>query len=145
VSGRHYIDTGASVRRVLGQVATTVGTWCNRWVPPAEATTIPGAVRCEDCKAAMSGGTAAAPRMIDGAIKAAVEETLQFLRLGQTYTCLVDEHEIDIVRIDPDGMDMKSREYLIACATCSRLVARSVQHRRAFLEIHKHTEEPISG
>lgn len=75
---------------------------------------------------------------MDAIIRKGIEEAIRFLRPGDSYTCTVDDdHQIEIVaRCQPAG-------YVVACVTCSTLIALDVEHRRVYPPIHRHTKEPL--
>jgi hypothetical protein len=77
--------------------------------------------------------------VIDGVVRAAVEESLRFLRAGQVHDVEVDGHTFSCVRTVAALPDV---EFSLACVTCSKFIGY-VLLRRVFLAINKHNEEPL--
>lgn len=76
--------------------------------------------------------------MIDGAIRAAVEEAIRFLRPGGTHLVAVNDHEICVVALEAKS----PRRYAVGCLTCSYFISDNTD--RAFMAIHNHTKDERS-
>lgn len=76
--------------------------------------------------------------MIDGVVRAAIEEALRFLQPGDLYHCEVNEHRIAVVALRGG---LKVGGFLVACQRCELLLAVfSPSARLAFMTIHDHTK-----
>jgi hypothetical protein len=80
--------------------------------------------------------------MIDGAIRDAVETAIRFLQPGAAYRFGLDDHDVELVRLQAIGPSTICG-YLAICHTCRALVGTELPWRRAYLEIHKHPTEEI--
>lgn len=73
---------------------------------------------------------------LDGAIRAALEESMRFLRPGAVYGCSVDDHRVVIIRLEsaePGG-------FFVACGDCLAVIAEDINLRRVYLAIDKHAK-----
>lgn len=79
--------------------------------------------------------------MIDGVIRAAVEEAIRFIRPGAVYACSVNDHRVVVIRIGEDGPVATAPNYFVACGDCLAVIAEDVPLRRVVLELEKHTKD----
>lgn len=84
-----------------------------------------------------TGAKVTTERFLDGKIRDALEESIRFLSPGTFYSCSVDEHAVAIMALAPKA------GFLVVCTDCKALVAFDIPRRRVYLEIHKHTKEPV--
>lgn len=79
-------------------------------------------------------------RMMDGPTRKGIEEAIRFLSPGQCYDCMVDDHDVTIVRL-AKGFALP---FFVACRTCARFCGNH-DARRVYPAIYKHTEAPIDA